>query len=635
MVARSDDSTVIYVTDRAPRIEAPPFEGERYEALVPATLDLAERCALAVHGMTSTLDLEADLEAHNWIGSIREGSLRLVHSYNDYNGLQPKWIETLPLLRTASGSTQNIDHDRRMMEVLFRMLGPDGLYWIPAQGTPWSDRPAKEGEKQIYNAWPNGRALMALCCWYERHPDEHLLKAIKKMVDGLARVAVYRDDVCLFHITDFPDTVADGYHPGPSAVSTHMSTIMYGLAYAYAKTGYEPARELGEKLARFIAERSGIFDAEGRITWVHTHGTTFAMLGLLEFATATGRADLTALVKNAYKDIVSRTPVILGWYPEQWPARSSTMEACQLGDMTILGVKLSEAGAGDYWENVEHTVRNSLQSCQVTDVSWLDNLAARHPDIQPAVSAPEEDARDVARRMLGTFNGMAAPGGFFQSISVGCCTGNGARALYFAWRHTVDDLGGEYRVNLLLNRASKAADIDSYLPYLGKVEITMKEPRSLNVRIPSWVENKQIECTVNGETRVGPMSGRYLKVGEVGRGDRVVVRFPLLRAQTRAVIDIPYPDVHFEGTRPAAWDGESVQKKYTLTVKGFNVIDIWPRGQVDVSGTDALNWMFTRTKEVDPSDWIVYPFYTRTDYRGDTPRYVKVSRFVPSDELDW
>ena len=43
-------------------------------------------------------------------------------------------------------------------------------------------------------------------------------------------------------------------------------------------------------------------------------------------------------------------------------------------------------------------------------------------------------------------------------------------------------------MNLLLNRASPWLDVDSYLPYEGKMVIRNKTCERVSIRIPSWVD---------------------------------------------------------------------------------------------------------------------------------------------------
>ena len=76
--------------------------------------------------------------------------------------------------------------------------------------------------------------------------------------------------------------------------------------------------------------------------------------------------------------------------------------------------------------------------------------------------------------------------------STGCCNGNCSRMLYYVWGNIVTADDGKLRVNLLLNRASPWADVDSWLPYEGRVAISMKTAKeALLVRVPEWVDQQQ------------------------------------------------------------------------------------------------------------------------------------------------
>ena len=59
-----------YMQPDIPEVNLPPCNGERYEALVPDTLDLAERARLAIHGMTEPTDPEADSYTHLTLTTI-------------------------------------------------------------------------------------------------------------------------------------------------------------------------------------------------------------------------------------------------------------------------------------------------------------------------------------------------------------------------------------------------------------------------------------------------------------------------------------------------------------------------------------------------------------------------------------
>ena len=60
-----------YITPKIPEVGLPPYEGEKYEATVPDTLDLAERARLAVNGLTGPTNPLADYEIYSKVFSGR------------------------------------------------------------------------------------------------------------------------------------------------------------------------------------------------------------------------------------------------------------------------------------------------------------------------------------------------------------------------------------------------------------------------------------------------------------------------------------------------------------------------------------------------------------------------------------
>ena len=75
-------------------------------------------------------------------------------------------------------------------------------------------------------------------------------------------------------------------------------------------------------------------------------------------------------------------------------------------------------------------------------------------------------------------------------VTYGWCSANGSIGLYYAWESITRFRNGVATVNLFLNRASSWMDVNSYLPYEGKVDLHNKEAWMALVRIPNWVENE-------------------------------------------------------------------------------------------------------------------------------------------------
>ncbi|MBT3275787.1 MAG: hypothetical protein HN368_21740 [Spirochaetales bacterium] len=121
-----------YIKSDAAAPSMPVYSGSRYDALVPATLDMADRAGLCVNVLTESVDPEYDNELY-WIADLLAGPPKMYHTVDDH--VQAKFMVALPLCRTASGSEQNLDVEHSLMHVLLKMQGEDGLIYLPDQRT--------------------------------------------------------------------------------------------------------------------------------------------------------------------------------------------------------------------------------------------------------------------------------------------------------------------------------------------------------------------------------------------------------------------------------------------------------------------------------------------------------------------
>jgi len=144
-------------------------------------------------------------------------------------------------------------------------------------------------------------------------------------------------------------------------------------------------------------------------------------------------------------------------------------------------------------------------------------------------------------------------------------------------------------VNLLLNRASPWADVNSSIPYQGRVDVKVKKVYELLVRIPEWVKPDECACTVNDAERKLNWDGRYAKIGGVKPDDVATLTFPIFERTDEVSIE---------------------ERKYTLVRKGNDVVDIDPPGKY-------------------------YPLYQRAHYRENQVLWKKTARFVSQKLIDW
>ncbi len=79
-------------------------------------------------------------------------------------------------------------------------------------------------------------------------------------------------------------------------------------------------------------------------------------------------------------------------------------------------------------------------------------------------------------------------------------------------------------------------DIDSYLPYEGKVVLKNKEAREAFVRIPLWVDRTQVNCQMR-KRKVSPIwFGNYLHLEHLQAGDNLTIEFPVEERTERHII---------------------------------------------------------------------------------------------------
>jgi DUF1680 family protein len=269
--------------------------------------------------------------------------------------------------------------------------------------------------------------------------------------------------------------------------------------------------------------------------------------------------------------------------------RDNTCELCEVADMVGLALKLTQAGAGNYWEDADRWLRNQYVEGQLTHNQlrvFLDNLHARELFRERPVEPWESDEIE---RAVGGFSISSLPNDWGLKMGHACCTGNASRTYYWIWDSILTKQDDLTKVNLLLNRASPWLDVDSYLPYEGKVVLKIKATPAVAMRIPQWADRDRVTCKMNGTGRDFAWSEDYVEVRDLNAGDVVTVEFPIREETTFSVI----------GDKP-----------FKLTLKGNTVVDIDPEGKL-------------------------CPLYQRDHYKHDRAPMKKVSRFVSKENILW
>ena len=625
-----------YINTEIPDVPLPEYPGKHYEALVPATLDLAERAALAINATTGMLNPNADLEMY-WTVDLLEDPPRMTHNPSDH--CRMKFFQTWPGLRAMSGSLQNLDLEHEVMKIFLKMQASDGLTYTPMIGRPWgrwgasadfgTDAEDAKADQLAILTWDNGRVLGAFTLNALAQPEGPWKEAAKRLAEALKKAIIVEGDEA--YLFDF--AVTPGWevkpreekprkYPGASQANTAHGLVQYGNLMNDPE-----AIDLAAKIVRRILRDpeyygpNGEFlpDQDNNVT-NHFHSHLLAPLAALQIVELTGDRELlerSLTIFNWAASHASRSEPLTGFFPEFLNHETNDYftkvyggayfqaETCEVSDMIHLAIHFSHQGI-DKWDDADRWIRNQLAENQLMSVDWVDDthLEEFREKLRPGKPEDREmymwdlvyyTEDRVAERVLGGFAGWAKPNDWQTDtipLSImNCCTANGARALYFVWKNMIDfdEEADTLRVNLLFNRASEVADIDSHIPYTGRVDVKAKQKLNLEVRIPAWVKPDEVQCEVNGKSRALTFDGRYAKIGRVKKNQTATLTFPI--AEYSKKVNIMGDD-------------------FTYILRGNTVVHVDPPGRL-------------------------YPIYQRDHYRGGRTLYKKMTRFVPQNELNW
>ena len=159
-------------------------------------------------------------------------------------------------------------------------------------------------------------------------------------------------------------------------LSSTVSRRFVPLARCYGMSGAEQVLELARELVNFGLQ-PGLWDTDSveeiigaeRAHWKgHYHGHISVLMGLLWYADTVNDHHLKEFVRAGYEYARNFGITRIGWFPcwigpnpvgHMWAC-----ESCTVADMVALAGKLSTMGVGDYWDDIDGYVRNTLADQQ-------------------------------------------------------------------------------------------------------------------------------------------------------------------------------------------------------------------------------------------------------------------------------
>ena len=276
---------------------------------------------------------------------------------------------------------------------------------------------------------------------------------------------------------------------------------------------------LKEKAVNNFFKEEGTYD--NQLFGTHTHSTTCVMSSLAQLADLTSDAQLMERVRAFYDHGLWSMRDALGWVIEvsNDEVNPDKGEINNTGDIVETALILGRNGYPQYYEDAERILRGHLLPSQLRDTSFIK---------EPDNPENEDGKREVARRIRGAF-GFPAPYGH-QPIDLDLVkfnldiVGGGVDSLCEAYREIVRSDEGSHRVNMLFDYENDNVAIES--PYTHEhLRIKTKQPGSLFVRIPSWLDNDSV--TVDGNVVSPQINNGYLEINQPRLNDWIKIKFNL------------------------------------------------------------------------------------------------------------
>ncbi len=506
---------------------------------------LENAAKLALESMLTRLDEAQQYRPFFWT-ELSENPPRLCHSEYDFVDTGGRYITASILARKMLAINCPDEREIGLRKfVISLQSGDDGLFYDYSGEDNPNECPAFLRGYETFTSkadiFCQSQALLALITIVFEENDNSVLERIERCIKALRSYASGDEKAGL---TFNRRRISHGKFIGKEnrATGTEGSVfsmtnagldpiiLLEALSVYWNKTKDKITEEMIHGFINYIINEGKQVYQDGMYNG-HTHCGAIlpAMNGILTWALTKGEEEYIFWSKRVL-DWTLRNSSSFGWVPDGLLTEPSEVgghfcETCSLADTILLAIKLASAGFDEYWDVIDRFCKNQL----------IENQYRTPENIEPLQQDFSGKER-LVRAIRGAFESWSRPFYIYANRAgiEGCCTSSAVRALYAIWNNAIVRKGQTVYVNLFISRTLPFAEIVSFEPQKGLLQINVRETSNYRIRIPAFLRREQVELTVNGRV-VGDISleNNYLFCPSLIAGDMLAINYPLPRKRLR------------------------------------------------------------------------------------------------------
>jgi beta-L-arabinofuranosidase (glycosyl hydrolase family 127) len=400
-------------------------------------------------------------------------------------------------------------------------------------GLPFDTLVDPEGRKSgnMHHCREVLQALVGLATWRKCEESRDLARGLVRAMEKATReTSAYPAHILSEKGWDKPESGWINYTTGRS---------IGALVEYYRASKDDLAIDLAKRFADYNIKHT--FTPAGELTKAsgyHLHSCEGTMASLLALGVTAGEKRYLEFGRLLYDVGLKKWRTSWGWAKEDNKAPSGRGEANNTGDFIEAALTLAQNGHPEYFHDAERFVRNGLLSTQVVNTDWI--AQSDTPDTKDHLYT------NIRERARGAF-AFTTPNGYHSYNAD--LVGGSLRALCASQHAAVTERDGACQVNMFFTVDIPALTMTSFLPREGRVEIRVKKPCSLSVRLPEGIERESFKSHVDGVPQPSATMSNVQKLGSFKPNTLVTLTFDQTRRSTReAPPSWPEYDVEWLGS---------------------------------------------------------------------------------------